>query len=1196
MDTENNEKEEEISIDFSKIKNFFKRKKESGKSVTTETSNVREPTEKKEETKEDKPMDEGKNEDDEIAIDFSKIKNFFKKSSGEKQEPSGTHTEVKEETKPKKEPQETKKDHPIHDKKDEDEFSIDFSKIKNLFKKGKDEEKPTNEDEISIDWKKFIDFFKKNKYAIPVILILIAIFFSVYFRLCPLYLPITDTWAKTSVYNYYQNQIQTNIRQQYPNLPDANMASLVNTEFQKFLSANKANIDGAIKATSKQFKSAFQYTAENGKDYMYLSDIDTWLWYGEIRNYIRYGHFGTKVVDGKEINFLRNGRFGREMPSIKFHCLFSAYLFKFIHLFSDIPLMAVFFFMSPLIIALSIIPAFFIGRRLGGNIGGFFTAMIVAINSSLLGRTPAGVSDTDPYNILFPLLILWFFLEALEAKEVKKQLLYAVLSGFFVGLFSYAWGGWWYVFHFIIVTLFLYSGYLLVRMIKERDINSGHFKIVLVVGISFLVVSLLSVILFQSYNVFLDGLKSPLGVVNMKQVAVTTLWPNVLTTVAEFNTVPLSGITAQMGENLLFWIGLMGIVTLFINRKKLNKTSILYLIVSGIYYLIILSSENSLNNPFSFMILISIPVIIGFIKILYLKEYEIDIKLGILITIWFLGTAYGFTKGIRFGILMVPAFAIAFGVGVGVFYTFLCEWLSKGLNVNKYLANSIILLLFLLLLVSPIKSAHQVGVNDISLMNDAWYDSLIGIKDDSDDAIITSWWDFGHWFVAISERRVTFDGADQGERIHWVGKSLVTDNESVAVGLLRMLNCGQEKAPHVLEKYLNGDTVKAINVLNQIIVQNKEEASDTLKSNGLSREAITEVLNFTHCDDLIKQYYITSDDMIGKAGVWAHFGTWDFKRAKMWQTVRNLNSDEGTKILREEFNLSKVEADNIYDEIVNNDADKWVSSWPSYLSGVSSCQDVGGLLRCGNGVEINLTNMEAYASTQQGRVSLSSLAFINKEKQFEVLQYKGSVAPYSAALLPDGTCILMDPKLVGSMFTRLFFFDGQGLKHFTMFSDKKQLTGGKIQVWKVSWVEGNPINIFKGNETKNMAEEIRASHILIKTDTRSDEEALNLIESIYKQVNETNFADLAKKYSEDSSSTIGGDLGWFGRGVMVPEFEDAAFALSVGEVSKPIKTQFGYHLIKVVDKRNSTEVEETLISEPKNVTSEGKSNESLNSS
>ena len=89
---------------------------------------------------------------------------------------------------------------------------------------------------------------------------------------------------------------------------------------------------------------------------------------------------------------------------------------------------------------------------------------------------------------------------------------------------------------------------------------------------------------------------------------------------------------------------------------------------------------------------------------------------------------------------------------------------------------------------------------------------------------------------------------------------------------------------------------------------------------------------------------------------------------------------------------------------------------------------------------------------------------------------------------------------------------------------------------------------------------VKASHILVDTKTQAD-----LIKS--KIDKGENFETLAKKYSKCPSSENGGDLGYFERGQMVKEFEDAAFALPVGKVSNPIKTQFGWHLIKVYDKK-----------------------------
>lgn len=88
-----------------------------------------------------------------------------------------------------------------------------------------------------------------------------------------------------------------------------------------------------------------------------------------------------------------------------------------------------------------------------------------------------------------------------------------------------------------------------------------------------------------------------------------------------------------------------------------------------------------------------------------------------------------------------------------------------------------------------------------------------------------------------------------------------------------------------------------------------------------------------------------------------------------------------------------------------------------------------------------------------------------------------------------------------------------------------------------------------------MSTKIRASHILVEKQSQ----ALKVLEELKAG---GDFRELAKKYSTCPSGKRGGDLGQFGRGQMVREFEQAAFALKQGEVSEPVKSQFGYHVIK----------------------------------
>jgi peptidyl-prolyl cis-trans isomerase D len=109
-------------------------------------------------------------------------------------------------------------------------------------------------------------------------------------------------------------------------------------------------------------------------------------------------------------------------------------------------------------------------------------------------------------------------------------------------------------------------------------------------------------------------------------------------------------------------------------------------------------------------------------------------------------------------------------------------------------------------------------------------------------------------------------------------------------------------------------------------------------------------------------------------------------------------------------------------------------------------------------------------------------------------------------------------------------------------------------------------------EQYSTPEQIRASHILLKTEGKDDAAVKAKAEDILKQAKAgADFGELAKKYSEDDSNAKnGGDLDYFGHGKMVPEFDAVAFTLQPGQISDLVKTQFGYHIIKLTDKKPGT--------------------------
>lgn len=115
--------------------------------------------------------------------------------------------------------------------------------------------------------------------------------------------------------------------------------------------------------------------------------------------------------------------------------------------------------------------------------------------------------------------------------------------------------------------------------------------------------------------------------------------------------------------------------------------------------------------------------------------------------------------------------------------------------------------------------------------------------------------------------------------------------------------------------------------------------------------------------------------------------------------------------------------------------------------------------------------------------------------------------------------------------------------------------------------EEDLISFYQKNKDQFFSEEqAKASHILVD----SLEEAEKILNEL---TNGLEFEEGAKKYSKCPSKSSGGDLGYFTKGKMVPEFETACFNMTIGEISKPVKTQFGYHIIKLLDKKDPEQKE-----------------------
>lgn len=890
-------------------------------------------------------------------------------------------------------------------------------------------------------WKKMLF----SEQTLIVVLLLVIISLSTFFRMYPAHLPATEQWAEDSIANQIKQSVEQQVAKEFPNLPTAQRNEHVAEQVAQIMQAQAASIAPQQEQLAAQFTSQLQDEHNN----TYLLAIDPYIWHSYAKNYVANGSFGDEVVDGKASFSLRAGQ---EPYFTKFylHPYLTVQFYKLTHFFDEgFTLQRAAFLMPVIIIAFAIIAAFFLGRKIGGNVSGFVAGLIVALNGALLGRTPAGFSDTDAYLIFFPLLISWLYLEALTSKHWRRRGMMLALTGLASVLFWQTWNRWWHIASILMAMTAIYFIYTMYQerkvLLKEKKnisflvgkTRSGRIVLSVLGFFAFLLIfsSLFSAVIGTEQRFFspvTDIIVQPLSVLSVKSVATADIWPNVLTTVAELNEGSWKQILNSVGGKLFFFIGGLGVLLTFFLRTE---------------------------------------------------DDTFEIRYASFLALWFFGLSLVGIMSARFIALLAAPFAIAFGAFFGIAWRKGSALFEKEANVPALVTKLSIAIIILLLFIAPIKSAHAISSNEIPSMDDTWHASLEEIKQDSDDGIITSWWDFGHWFINIAERRVTFDGGDQGRRIYWVGKSLMTPDEAENKAILRMLNCGQNKGYELLLEELN-DSYEASELINTIYVQEKETAQATLAEANLASTTIDAVLAKTHCenDELLPQYYIVSEDMVGKSSVWAHFGGWDFDKAYSYYLSKKFNYETAAEKMQEQMGLSEDEANKWYYEATsletNREVDGWISPWPSYITSSSrACQEQNNTLVC---------NMNQNIGRQQGQNVFIDKAIIPLDKPEEtllsvVIEQNGAVQkvdpitpkavnlpgddafittsindanfPYelTVGLTETGIyrAIIAESALAQSSFTKLFYFDGMYMDDYEKLSDRTTFRGQRIIVYKV---------------------------------------------------------------------------------------------------------------------------------------------------
>lgn len=943
-------------------------------------------------------------------------------------------------------------------------------------------------EESFIEFNRPLFFMKKYWHLFALLLIII---FVVYVRSQALSTPIVEDWSEMTINNYLMNQFRVQVDSQHPNLPAQNKDALVNDLYTNFKKDRGNELLMQKQALTAEYRKVLTYEFE-GKEYTYMGDIDSYYWLRFAENIVDHGDICDEWRGDKCYDNLALAPLGRpDSPNL--HPYMISWVYKISNFIGyKIPLMQAAIITPTIVAILVAIAAFFAGFVIIGKLSGLITSALISFNMMYIRRSLG--SDNDIYNLLFPMIVLAFLFLAIKADTQWKKGVFALLAGLFTGLFKFAWQvGWWNIFNAVLYSFIIYIGFLILYdRFKTGDFKrifrSRHFASIIIVLVVFYMGSLGGYALVGTVTEapMIQFWEAPLGPISFakysKSAVNYNIWPNVKTTVAEFGTIRLDQVPVQLfgSQGKIFYaIGILGIFLFFIKQIIARKTAIPLLIMALLLSVFLASSYAMGKWPTIFYLLFlafASFIYLGYIILMKMdlsRKKKLNLLLGIIVTVWFLGTLYATSQGIRFVMLLVPPAALAIGIAIQI----TCDWIIDYCkqHYDRKVIIGIYAVLGIVILFIPVTVAMdslKVTKAYVPNYNDAWAFALTNIRNDSNpNATTGSWWDSCHTFKWYTKTGTFLDGATQNAPpLHWLGKILLTDNEDEAAGILRMLGCGSNLA---YEKVFNitHDGPVSVDILYDLFTLNRTEAIFLLADKAFTEQQINEVLEYTHCN-APDNYFIASNDLVGKAGVWAHFGSWDFYKSEVaaYQLVGR-SRDDIIENITSRSTRSEGGYPNpaeYYDKIKHmnqNDVNAWIAPWPSF-GGESGCQRQTNTTRfiCTDGFIFDEATKDCYMETPQGRMYPKKCAY-DVPGDVELRHYNESLIPMAGnkfagvSFIKTGNntmrSMMSDYQLVGSMFSRMYFYNGLGLKHFQYFDFQQSPFGDRIYVYKLKHEKNN---------------------------------------------------------------------------------------------------------------------------------------------
>ncbi len=834
------------------------------------------------------------------------------------------------------------------------------------------------------------------------------------------------------------------------------------------------------------------YADGRGGEHVYLGGDDSYYWVRLARTYLDTGTVCDTVVNGECRDLQSYAPAGKRMEYVHSpHVLAIAALHRLLTIVDPAqPLPASAFVVSLIVGLLGVVPAFAIGRRLAGALGGVFAAVLIGTNPLFVVRSSG--ADNDAWNVVLPLFMAWAVIAAMQESKPWRQAAWVAAATLVAGLHALTWKGWGFAYGVLFAALLGHTVVVVARAARREGRSMWRTGEVRRVA---------NVLVLFCAGAVVVGLATVGGLGNLKtrversvEFVRTTpveggpvardLWPDSFVTVTEFAPQNFRGIAAQMGGAPYFFAGWLGLMLLFLPRRDWMPPDFAVLTGGTCAYWLLLGMASPSRGVV--LAVLALPLAAALLRSVANDDVADDARrgAGIVVGVWYLAAVSLAFDGSRFAMLLVPPFGIACGVAAGRLYDWLIPLGRRVPAVPPAAYRATAFLALCLFLAAPLRLAQRVVGGYLPRVNDAWWGTFTRIRDQSPpQTIITTWWPYGYWAAYAAQRRVTADGGTARSRVtHWLARALFAPSEREAVGLLRMLDCGSDRPPTANQPagayqllWAQGlDGIAAYDAVVELARRDRAGAERYLRARGMDEAARTRILSATHCSPP-PAYLVLTDAMVGTDG-WKFLGSWDVHRAYLVRQlgVRSEAETVGDLVARFGYPPDKARALARRATAVTDARSRreFVAPHGGFLTPAwVPCRAVGGDMVCPlpgrvdgrvGGVDAFVYRRDAPAagrlrqrvrgSTTENALAPAAVIIAGPDRMETVVP--PDAAPTALGMLVDtvnARVLAGSPDVLRSTYAHLMFLDGRYSRAFRKSDERIGFRGERVLTWRIDW-------------------------------------------------------------------------------------------------------------------------------------------------